>query len=345
MDSSTAGSTSMREDARHGWRRLRRNRPALWSLWFLAAVAAAAFLVPPFMPAEKKKATDSVFAPPGESATVGVADPRDPTLAIGTRQITFWLGSDDHGKDLLYRVLAGAQVSLVVGFAAALVNLFIGVVYGLVAGYAGGRVDGFMMRAVDLLYAIPRILIIMVLISAYSGGFATALDHVRLWAQERNWSRTEAFIGALFPYNRMVIVILSLGLIEWLTMARLVRGQVLSLREQQFVTAARAMGQRPLAIMRRHLLPNLWTLILTCLTLTIPAVILTESFLSFLGLGIEEPAASWGALLKQGAQVINPVESRWWLLLFPALVMSVTLLALNFLGDGLRDAFDPRSRE
>jgi oligopeptide transport system permease protein len=137
--------------------------------------------------------------------------------------------------------------------------------------------------------------------------------------------------------------VLAIGLIEWLTMARIVRGQVLVLREMTFVTAARAMGQSPWVILRKHLLPNLATVILTYLTLTIPAVILTESFLSFLGLGIEDPAASWGSLLKDGAQVINPIDSKWWLLAFPAVLMSLTLLALNFLGDGLRDAFDPRS--
>jgi oligopeptide transport system permease protein len=335
----------MLDDARQGWRRLRRHRVAVWSLWFLIAVVVASFFIPPFLAPEKSRSSDAIFRRPGESAMVAVNEADDPTRKIGERQIKFWLGSDDHGKDLLYRVLAGGRVSLVVGFAAALVNLFIGVIYGLVSGYSGGRIDGAMMRLVDLLYAIPRILIIMVLISAYADGFVRLLDGGRLWAQSHRWERVEFCFGALLPYNRMLIVILSLGFIEWLTMARLVRGQVLVLREQQFITAARAMGQRPLAIMRKHLLPNLWTLILTCLTLTIPAVILTESFLSFLGLGIDEPAASWGALLKQGAQVINPVESRWWLLLFPALITAATLLALNFLGDGLRDAFDPRSRD
>ena len=242
-------------------------------------------------------------------------------------------------------MLAGARVSLVVGLAAAAVNLLIGVAYGLVAGYLGGRIDAIMMRSVDLLYALPRILIIMVLISAYSDSLVNGIDAGRLWAQAHGWSRLEQFLGLLLPYNRMLVVILSLGLIEWLTMARIVRGQVLVLREAQFVTAARAMGQSTWNIMARHLLPNLWTVILTYLTLTIPAVILTESFLSFLGLGIDEPAASWGSLLKQGAQVINPLESRWWLLAFPAALLSATLLALNFLGDGLRDAFDPRSRD
>jgi oligopeptide transport system permease protein len=328
-----------------GWRRLRRNRAAVVSLWFLAAVVVVSFLGPLFTPTEKKGASDEVFAQPGHTATVPILDPADPTKKVGERTVTFWLGTDDHGKDVLHRVLTGAQVSLVVGLAAAAVNLFIGVAYGLISGYFGGRVDAIMMRLVDLLYAIPRILIIMVLVSAYADGFASVLGNGRLWAQRHDFEGAEHLFGALLPYYRMVIVILSLGLIEWLTMARILRGQVLVLREMQFVAAARAIGQRATAIMFRHLLPNLWTLILTYLTLTIPAVILTESFLSFLGLGIDEPAASWGSLLKQGAQVINPLESRWWLLAFPAVILSATLLALNFLGDGLRDAFDPRSRE
>ena len=330
--------------SRDGWRRLRRNRAAVVSLWFLLAVVLASALGPLLLPAEKKRASDTAFARPGQQAALAVVDPQDPTRVIGSRPVTFWLGSDAHGQDVLHRVLAGARVSLVVGLAAAAVNLLIGVAYGLTAGFFGGRVDAVMMRAVDLLYALPRILIIMVLISAYADGLVNMLDAGRLRAQALGWGWLEQALGQLLPYNRMLVVILSLGLIEWLTMARIVRGQVLVLREAQFVTAARAMGQNAWNIMARHLLPNLWTVILTYLTLTIPAVILTESFLSFLGLGIDEPAASWGSLLKQGAQVINPLESRWWLLVFPALLLSTTLLALNFLGDGLRDAFDPRSR-
>lgn len=334
----------MAADLKEGWRKLRRNRPAVISLWYLAAVTLLSFLLPPVLAPERAAATGAVFLQPGEAATVQIPHPEDPTRSVGERRLTYWLGSDEHGRDLLHRVLGGAQVSLVVGVAAALVNLLVGVAYGMFSGLAGGRTDAVMMRLVDWLYAIPRILIIMVLISAYSDGFVRWLDAGRLWAQARHWPGLEQLFAGLLPYNRMLIVILSLGLIEWLTMARIVRGQVLVLREQQFVLAARAMGQRTGRIMMRHLLPNLWTVILTYLTLTIPAVILTESFLSFLGLGIDEPAASWGALLKQGAQVINPVESRWWLLAFPAAMMASTLLALNFLGDGLRDAFDPRSR-
>lgn len=328
-----------------GWRRLRRNRAALVSLWFLLFVALASLLGPLFLAPERARPTEAVFLPPGQSADIAVLDPADPTRVLGHKHLTFWLGSDDHGQDVLHRVLIGARVSLLVGLAAGIINLSLGVAYGLLAGYLGGRVDGLMMRLVDLFYAIPRILIIMILISTFESGFVNALDAGRLWGQNHGWDWLESLCGYLLPYNRMLLVILSLGLIDWLTMARIVRGQVLVLREAQFITAARAMGQKTWKIMFQHLLPNLWTVVLTYLTLTIPAVILTESFLSFLGLGIEEPAASWGSLLKQGAQVINPLESRWWLLAFPAALLAATLLALNFLGDGLRDAFDPRSRE
>lgn len=328
-----------------GWRRLRRNHAALISLWFLVLVALGSVLVPLFLAPERARPTEAVFLAPGESADIAVLDPNDPTQILGHKHLTFWLGSDDHGQDVLRRVFIGARVSLLVGLAAGIINLSLGVAYGLLAGYLGGRTDSMMMRLVDLFYAIPRILIIMILISSYESGFVNALDAGRLWGQEQGWKWLEALCGHLLPYNRMILVILALGLIDWLTMARIVRGQVLVLREAQFITAARAMGQQTWKIMFRHLLPNLWTVVLTYLTLTIPAVILTESFLSFLGLGIEEPAASWGSLLKQGAQVINPLESRWWLLAFPAGLLAATLLALNFLGDGLRDAFDPRSRD
>ncbi len=205
--------------------------------------------------------------------------------------------------------------------------------------------DALMMRALDVIYSVPRILFIMIFIAALDPYLKDWLDAVRLGAQGRGWVWVEGRVNGIIPYSRILVMIVSLGLVEWLTMARIVRGQVLVLRETTFVTAARAMGQRPWVILWKHLLPNLATVILTYLTLTIPAVVLDESFLSFLGLGIEAPAASWGSLLKDGAQAINPLESKWWLLVFPAGMMSLTLLALNFLGDGLRDAFDPKGGE
>jgi oligopeptide transport system permease protein len=308
---------------------LRRNRVAMFSLWFLVAVALCAFIVPFFLSDAVKQVSEDSFFPPLS------------TSADGTRY--HLLGTDVNGQDLFYRLCTGAQVSLGVGLIAALVSLVVGGIYGMVSGYAGGRVDGGMMRFVDILNSVPSLLFVMIFISAFDGYFKDALDAVRLWAQENRWMWLEQRARDLIPYSRVAILVLSLGLVQWLTMARIVRGQVLVLKELAFVTAARTMGQRGWAILWKHLWPNLSTIVLTYLTLTIPAVIRDESFLSFLGLGIEDPAASWGSLLKDGAQVINPLDSKWWLLAFPATLMSASLLALNFLGDGLRDAFDPRS--
>jgi oligopeptide transport system permease protein len=310
-----------------GWAVLKRNGRAMLALWFLVGVIMLALLGPLLLPAALSQPSDAVFLMPLEKGSTGHSH---------------LCGTDVNGQDLLYRLLSGARVSLGIGLIGALVSLVVGTVYGMVAGYAGGKTDEMMMRGVDILYSVPRILFIMIFIAALDSEFKEWLDSLRLWGQAHAaW--VEGMAQDLLPYSRVLVMVLAIGLIEWLTMARIVRGQVLVLREMTFVTAARAMGQSPWVILRKHLLPNLATVILTYLTLTIPAVILTESFLSFLGLGIEDPAASWGSLLKDGAQVINPIDSKWWLLAFPAVLMSLTLLALNFLGDGLRDAFDPRS--
>jgi len=249
-------------------------------------------------------------------------------------------GTDANGRDLLYRVLAGGRVSVIVALCAAAVSLLIGTVVGTVSGFLGGRVDNCIMRTVDMLYALPRVLFALVLIAVLDepvrsrlGGWLTAAD------QAGHFGLKHA-LESVLPYSKTLVLIFCLGALEWLTMARIVRGQVLVLKERAFVEAARCLGLSPWRIIYRHLLPNLWTIILTYLVLTIPVVVLDESFLSFLGLGIDEPAASWGALLKEGAGAINPVETRWWLPVFPAVAMIATLLALNSLGENLRDALD-----
>lgn len=251
-------------------------------------------------------------------------------VQLAPPSLAHWLGTDLNGRDLFYRLCIGARISLLVGMAGALVALVMGTTYGLISGYVGGRVDAIMMRAVDVIYAIPRLIFIIILISLVETPF-------------RRWL-TAHFGHTPFPaYAKTLILILSLGLIEWLTMARIVRGQTLALKNLQFITAARSLGQTHVKIVLRHVLPNLTGIIAVYLTLTIPAVILDESFLSYLGLGVDASQASWGTLLNDGAsQAVNPIKSAWWTLLFPAVAMSVTLLSFNFLGDGLRDALDPR---
>ncbi len=296
-----------KDGAPTAWRLLLRNRTALFSMGVLAAVLVAAVFGPLLLPASFSQLSANQFAPPSW------AHP---------------FGTDLHGQDMLYRVLTGARVSLAVGIFGALISFSVGTAYGLVAGYKGGKVDGAMMRLVEVLYAVPRLIILLIAINAFD-------------SRMKGWL-TAVHAAPLVNYSRIVILVLSLGLIEWLTMARIVRGQVLALKSQQFVAAAQSLGQSHWKILTRHLLPNLVGVVVIYLTLTVPAVILDESFLSFLGLGIQAPQASWGSLLADGAQVINPIKSNWWLLVFPAVVMSVTLLALNFLGDALRDALDPR---
>ena len=291
------------------WERLWRRRVARTALIVLAAVTVAAIVGPALMPANASQVSADQLSPPAQG---------------------HWFGTDLEGRDQLYRVLQGARVSLLVGFSGAMISFFVGTAYGLVAGYAGGRTDAGMMRAVEILYSIPRLVIILVFINAFD-------THLKNWM-------AGAGLNGLVADSRVVILVLCLGLIEWLTMARIVRGQVLALKGQQFVSAAAALGQSHFKILTRHLLPNLMGIIVVYLTLTVPAVILDESFLSFLGLGIQSPQASWGSLLADGAEVINPIRSNWWLLVFPALAMCMTLLALNFLGDAIREAVDPRAR-
>lgn len=304
------------------WRRFRRNRAAVWSAWFLTALA----LLVVAWPLALKLAP---LAGPQGAEFARLHDPnRVSDDQFQPPNARYWFGTDVHGRDLFSRVLYGAQLSLLVGLVGAGVSLVIGVTWGAVAGYVGGRLDNWMMRVVDVLYSLPSIIFVIVLITTLEGVLKQAL----------------ASLGAetLARQARLLFLFVGLGAVSWLTMARIVRGQVLSLRTRAFVEASRALGAGPLHILRRHILPNVAGVVLVYLTLTVPAVMLYESFLSYLGLGIQPPMASWGSLIAEGADQMNPIRIYWWLIVFPGGVLVSTLLALNFLGDGLRDALDVR---
>lgn len=220
-----------------------------------------------------------------------------------------WFGTDVNGRDMFARVFYGARISLTIGVLTTLVALSIGVLYGAVAGFVGGRVGAVMMRLVDILYAVPALFLIIILISVFG--------------------------------NNFVLVFVSIGAVEWLTMARIVRGQTLSIREKDYVEAARAMGLSQMTILTRYIIPNVLGPVIVYVTLLIPINILVESYLSFLGLGVQEPYTSWGRLISQGTKEI---ESGPWLLLIPSAFLTVTMFCFNFIGDGLRDALDPKDR-
>jgi peptide/nickel transport system permease protein/oligopeptide transport system permease protein len=267
----------------------------------LAAMGLLVLAGPLLLPASYTLPSPLTYAPPGA---------------------THPCGTDLNGRDLLLRIMEGGRISLLVGLCGAAISLFIGTAYGLVAGSSGAGTDNTMMRAVDILYSVPRLIFILVFINAFN-------ERLQLAANHCGW---DWLVGS----SRLVILILSLGIIEWLTMARIVRGQTLTLRERPYVAAARVLGEGYWTILCRHILPNLAGIILVYLTLAIPSVIIDEAFLSFLGLGVQAPQSSWGSLLAEGAASINPLKGAWWLILFPATALLITLLALYALGDALR---------
>ncbi len=290
------------------WQRFKSNRAGWCSAWFLAGFVLLAALWPALAPYPPDAISDAQFRPPSAA---------------------HWFGTDVHGRDLLTRVFYGARISLLVGGVGAGVSLVIGVLWGAVAGYVGGRLDGLMMRIVDVLYALPSIVFVIVLLTALNG----ILDR----SQARGWS------GETARSVQLLGLFVGLGAISWLTMARIVRGEVLSLRTRPFVEASRALGAGHARILWLHILPNVVGIVIVYLALTVPAVVLYESFLSYLGLGIQPPQASLGSLIAEGASQINPIRIYWWVIVFPAATLALALLALNFLGDALRDALDPGS--
>jgi oligopeptide transport system permease protein len=283
----TRASRSLWSDA---WRRLRRNRAAVFAGAFLLVMCTIAALAP-WLPL--------------------VQDPALQNLKLGATppSLLHWFGTDDLGRDTFARVMYGGRISMLVGLIGTFVSLVIGVSWGAIAGYFGGKVDEAMMRFVDVLYSLPYIFLVILLL--------------------------------VFFERSLLMLFVALGLVQWLTMARIVRGQVMSLKSQTFVEAARALGASDAAIIFRHLVPNTLGPVIVYTTLTVPAVILQEAFLSFLGLGVQPPDASWGTLVSDGARVLAIFP---WLVVFPGLALSLTLLAFNFLGDGLRDALDPQDK-
>ena len=309
-ESSAAAPVAGTSLSRDAWRRLRRNRLAVAGMILVGIIVAASLAGPPIIERATGFTYDYI---PADRELIRSFAPF--TAPDGSFSWTHPMGTDVAGRDLLARVLIGGRISLMVGLISTFVSLLIGTGYGATAGYLGGRTDEVMMRIVDVLYSVPYMMVVIVLL---------------------------ALFGGRSPLGQLVLLFLALGAVSWLTMARIVRGQVITLKNQEFVLAARATGVTPARIVARHLVPNTLGPVIVYATLTIPSVMLLEAFLSFLGLGVQAPLASWGSLAADGVQNIAVFP---WQLICPGLTMAVTLFSLNFVGDGLRDALDPQMRK
>jgi len=318
------------------WARLLRRKGSRLALLLLGGIAllcaaAPCLPLPPpdaMQPAQASQAPSAGWRPADPRGLAAVQSAHPAAVAVrralfGDGELAGLLGTDGLGRDLASRVLWGGRVSLQVGLLATLVSALVGVAFGLAAGYAGGRVDQLMMRCVDVLYSVPLLFVVILLIAVL---------------------RDEQLAGRMraLGLDRLSVLYLVIGGISWLTMARIVRGQVLLLVRTPWVLAARALGATPTRIACRHVLPNLWGVVVVALTLTVPRVMLFEAFLSFLGLGVEPPGVSWGILASEGLEQLTLLGAAWWLIAFPGLALLLTLSALNLLGDALRDALDPR---
>jgi ABC-type dipeptide/oligopeptide/nickel transport system permease subunit len=302
----------IRSPWRMAWNRFLKNRLAVGGLIVLTLLVLACFLSIPYTVNHYRD-------------QMGLQHVREAPSAM------FWMGTDTLGRDLLSRFLMGGAISLAIGIASALIAIFIGTTVGILAGYVGGMLDAFLMRVVDVLYGLPYILLVILMRVALAPLAKKLLE-----------SKVGLQGAAADQWANVIVLLVGIGAVSWLTMARVVRGQVMSLRDLPFIEAARAMGLGNRRILTRHILPNLVGTIVVYGTLTVPNAILSESFLSFLGLGIQDPLPSWGNLASQGVDALNPVHIRWWLIAWPCAGLSVALLCLNFVGDGIRDALDPR---
>lgn len=318
------------------FRRLVRNRAAIVGLVLIVAIVVCAVFAGAIAPYDYREG-DSDEARTMPEWLLKVFPSMRAYVKVGDQ---FILGADYLGRDLLSRIIYGARVSLPVGFVGAFTALVIGLVYGCIAGYYGGKVDNIMMRIVDIMYAFPTMLLIILLMAFFKTSFGAATEP---GSTAYRVNQVSAWMDSLLGLQGggILFIFMGIGITAWMGIARLARGQILSLKEKEFIEAAHMIGSRDLRIIVRHILPNILSPILVQVTLSIPGYISTEVFLSFIGLGVDPPTPSWGSMISDGAKSIRSYPNE---VLFPALALAITMFAFNFLGDGLRDALDPRMK-